>query len=130
MSAPGSAQPIAVTVKSRADLDKSSEANVEIVILTQGGRLFRAMKGLGICWAIAVFCVLIPILHFILVPLFLLIGIVMFLQQFGQKFYFASGSVRCPSCQTDMKPREGAFDWPKEEICGNCRAILKIYRKN
>lgn len=115
-----------VTVRSRSDLEKISTADVEIISLNSSSRMMRALKGLGICWAIAVFCVLIPILHFVLVPAFLLIGIVMFIQQWGQKFYFVSGSIRCPGCQTEMKLKEGAFDWPKREICTGCRSDLRI----
>lgn len=121
-----SEQSTSVIVKSRADLDKTTQANVQIVTLTKGGRLIRGLKALGICWAIAIFCILIPILHFVLVPLFLLIGALMFMQQWGQQYYFVSGSILCPSCQTEIKPKAGAFDWPKREICHNCRADLSF----
>lgn len=123
-----SIQSTAVIVKSRADLDKLSETQVEIEELTSSGRAMRGLKALGICWAIAVFCILIPMLHFILVPAFLLLGGLMFMQQWGQKFWFVEGTIRCPSCQTELKPRVGTFDWPKREICNNCRADLDISR--
>ena len=115
-----------VTVRSRSDLDKTSTADIEVVELSTNSRLMRALKGMGICWAIAVFAVLIPILHFVLVPLFLLLGVVMFMQQWGQKLYCMSGVIKCPSCQTEMKLKEGAFDWPKREICSGCRSDLRI----
>jgi hypothetical protein len=127
---PVSTQSTAVVIQSRADLDKSTECHVQIEELTSGGRAVRAAKAMGICWAIAVFCILIPVLHFVLVPGFLLIGILMFIQQWGQKFYFVEGTIRCPSCQTELKPRAGAFDWPKREICNNCRADLTIQKKD
>lgn len=115
-----------VTVRSRSDLDKSSTADIEVIELTTNSRLMRGLKGMGICWAIAVFCVLIPMLHFVLVPLFLFLGIVMFIQQWGQKHFCSGGTIQCPSCKTEMKLREGAFDWPKREICSGCRADLTI----
>jgi hypothetical protein len=118
-----------VIVKSRADLDKQSESTVEVVPLTKGSRLGRGLRALAICWGIAIFCILIPILHFVLVPLFLLIGILMFVQQYGQKYFFIAGAIQCPSCQTELKPSNGAFDWPKREICSHCRADLTLNEK-
>jgi hypothetical protein len=116
-----------VTVKSRSDLDKSTQTDLEVVELNTGSRVMRGLKGMGICWAIAVFCVLIPVVHLIAPVLFLLLGMLMFVQQWGQKFYLMKGSIKCPSCEHEMTLQEGAFDWPKREICGECRRDLTIH---
>src|SRR6476661_6597993 len=45
-------------------------------------RTRRALKVLGIFWGLAIACVFVPILHFILVPLFTLVGIWLALRAF------------------------------------------------
>ena len=118
-----------VIIQSRSDLDKQSESILIVSEYLKSLRVLRAFKALGICWAIALLCVLVPMLHFILVPAFFLAGIFIFFMQMGIHFYLVSGEIRCPSCDKNMSLKPGAFDWPKREICMNCRADLTIDKK-
>lgn len=119
-----------VVVQPRSDLDKQSESVLIVSEYLKSYRLMRALKALGICWAIALVCILVPILHFVLVPAFFLAGIFMFFMQMGIHFHLISGQIQCPSCDKDMPLKPGAFDWPKREICVNCRADLTINKKS
>src|SRR6185503_7590772 len=51
-------------------------AQVTVVRRSPADRMRRALLGLGTFWGIAILCVFIPIAHFVLVPSFLIIGIV------------------------------------------------------
>src|SRR5512140_1627824 len=46
-----------------------------------GQRTRRALKSLGIFWGLAVVSVLVPIAHFVLVPGFFVLGIVLFVRR-------------------------------------------------
>jgi hypothetical protein len=115
-----------IKTTSRMDLDKETTAEIIVTDFSKGSRMMRAMRAIGICWGAAVFAILVPIVHFFLVPFFLLLGIFMFFQQYGLRMSLVRGQVRCPSCNSDVPLKAGAFDWPKREICGNCRADLLI----
>lgn len=117
---------VKVRIRSRSDLDKHADSQLIVKGFSSGIRTMRAVKALLICWAIAVFCVLIPMLHFVLVPLFFLAGIFMFFNQMSVHSYLVSGTIPCPACQKEVILKPMAFDWPKREICNYCRADLSI----
>lgn len=121
---------VPVVVRSRSDLDKQSDGLIVVKGFGKSARMWRAIKALLICWFIAAFCILVPILHFVLVPAFLLVGVFMFFHQMSVTTHLISGSVRCPSCQNEMSLKPMAFDWPKREICTNCRSDLTLEKKS
>ncbi len=119
-----------VVVQSRSDLDKRSESVLVISEFIKSYRVIRALKALAICWAIALLCILIPILHFVLVPAFFFVGLFMFFMQMGIHYQLVSGQIQCPNCDKTMPLKPEAFDWPKREICSHCRADLTINKKS
>lgn len=120
------AEPVSVIIRSRSDLDKQSDSKIMIVGFSKTSRIMRAVKSLAVCWAISIFCILVPMLHFILVPAFFILGIFMFFHQMSIHCYLISGTIGCPSCRKDLNLRPAAFDWPKREICQYCRADLSV----
>src|SRR5206468_12138991 len=52
-------------------------ARVSVQTPTPGQRLTRAARALATFWAVAAGCVFLPVLHFVLVPTFAVIGLVM-----------------------------------------------------
>jgi hypothetical protein len=88
-------------------------------------RLARAGKMFGIFFGVALLTVFIPILHFILPPLFLIAGIVFFWTTYMETGEVLEGEYICPNCKHKMVIPPGAEDWPKEERCGGCSFLLK-----
>lgn len=114
--------PVAVHVRCRSALDKTYKTEVGVGTYSTPARVFSAIKWLGICWALAVFFIFVPILHFVLVPAAALLGLFMFAQRLMLREFMAKGEVRCPNCSHAVEVKPGGFGWPKREICSGCRS--------
>lgn len=89
----------------------------------------RALKIWGICWGIALFCVIIPILHFFLVPSFLLAGPIAAFFVYQQSDAVLGGKSTCPHCGKPFEVARMKIKWPLDDICANCHSAVKIYLK-
>jgi hypothetical protein len=97
----------------RRDLDKSE-------------RMRRALRIFGICFGIAFLTIFIPILHFILPPLFLVIGGVFATTTYMDSAEIASGEIVCPNCKKQMEVRKQPEEWPKAVRCEGCSYSLSL----
>jgi hypothetical protein len=93
--------------------------------LAKHERLARAGKMFGIFFGVALLTVFIPILHFILPPLFLIAGTVFFWTTYMETGEVLEGEYTCPNCKHKMVIPHEAEDWPKEQRCGGCSFLLK-----
>lgn len=118
-----------VVVTSRNDLGKITEGNIILAPLTMSERAWFGGKALGITYLITFFFVFIPILHFILVPAGLLIGVLIFFSQFSYRERVIKGSATCPICSQIFEMRAGLSKWPIRAICIHCCNDMKIEAK-
>lgn len=102
-------------------------ALVEIGILDPADRLKRAGVAFGAGLALAVIALPIPIVHFMLVPGALVLGLVLGIRRLGQGQTFRRGSGACPYCgkQQDFTI-VGRFHLPKRVYCSSCQRELFI----
>lgn len=87
----------------------------------------RAIKTLLKFWGIAALCILIPIAHFLLVPLFFVMGIVKSLKLLhkAEDGLYAKGT--CPSCEQQVKlTLENNAELPQWIDCPNCKQAIEI----
>lgn len=96
---------------------------------TSNQQLVNAIKKLLLFWLAAAFCILIPFLHFILVPLFVILGIVGFLKTIKVSGKIIKGHTDCPYCKSQVKIHPGLLNWPLKEICQKCGRALRINKK-
>jgi hypothetical protein len=92
-------------------------------------RMERSLRGIGIfvVWfLIAAVSILIPILHFILVPLFLLIGVAHAFSRAATVSIVKEGSGTCPECGAPFTIVSRALRWPFSEVCDGCSRQLQI----
>ncbi len=95
--------------------------------LPRDERLKRSAKMFGVFFGLAFFGVFVPLLHFILPPLFLIAGGVFFWSTWLETGEVLSGEYICPNCKHVMTfPRE-AEEWPKIQRCGACSFMLRTY---
>ena len=110
-----------------AVLDEKTEfGSVDLKLYSSGERSLNALKILGILWAIAGFSVFVPILHFVLVPLFALLGLVGAVSAFMTKARIKNGEFLCPSCKVKnvLSPQDESF--PKNIRCTSCYMTLRV----
>lgn len=111
-----------ITVAMDAVKTGTTEANVHT--LSNRERLMIALKAMSITWGIAFLCILIPVFHFILVPAFLLAGIVMFFIQHRRTEFLEQATVKCPECANVFELKNISFNWPLRQICPKCQMVL------
>jgi len=115
-----------VGVMLRNDPVNRKRADLKVTTLSRAGRLVLALRYLGISWLIALLCVLVPVLHFFLVPLGLFAGIVLFVRKYSLRHFMEKGQVACPKCGAGILLEANAFNWPRREFCTQCRNEIVI----
>jgi hypothetical protein len=98
--------------------------------LTTAERLQRGGKTLGVCWLVAFVCIFVPILHFILVPLFFLLGLFLGGSVWMSKSEILEGEITCPNCKKVNQLPKDAESWPMQRRCEGCSFSLTIEREN
>lgn len=89
-------------------------------------RLMNALKKLGLWWLAAIFSVLIPVFHFVTVPLFFGLGIFMGYRDYKSLGLVLRGSTKCPHCQAALQVKRNQLQWPLVEICQSCARVVRI----
>jgi hypothetical protein len=107
-----------------------TEAEVVVRSLTLLDRIARAAVVAGAGLALAVIALPIPLVHLVLVPAALLLGITFGAVRLGQREIFSSAEGACPFCGT--RQRLGlagrAFRLPRRVFCRNCQRELDLGR--
>lgn len=102
-------------------------ARVQLSALSPGDRLKRAGAVFGMGLAAAMIAIPIPLVHFILVPGALLVGIVLALSRLRQHEIFRTANGRCPFCGTEQSfTVMGSFRLPKKLHCQACQRQLVL----
>src|SRR5262249_59986183 len=87
----------------------------------------RALRPLGVCWAIAGGAVFLPILHFVLVPTFFLSGLAVGLTRLRDRRTVARVHAACPRCGVEQDFASGhrfALAWSLS--CPACHSNLEL----
>ena len=90
-------------------------------------RLGRAGVGLGIAWLLAFPAIFLPVLHFVLVPGFVIGGVVLAAVRLREDRTLARVEGTCPRCRAalDVTPG-GRFRLPRSVQCPHCRNTLTL----
>jgi hypothetical protein len=116
-------------IKVKADVNDERVTNgiLEIHYFNSGERMINALKKLALYWVISIFSILIPVAHFILVPLFFFLGIFFFYRSYKSQGKVLAGSVPCPHCQKVLTLGPQELQWPVSEICQSCARAIRIH---
>jgi hypothetical protein len=102
-------------------------ARVTIERHDKRARTGRALKALGACWGLAVVSVIVPIAHFVLVPGFLVLGIVLALQRGREAASVRAVEGHCPRCNAERTfIASGALRAEMRAQCPVCRNELSL----
>jgi len=107
--------------------NKTTPAKMFILQFTDKEQKIRALKALFKFWLIATVCVLIPVAHFILVPLFFIMGIYKASQLWhkGEDGLKVDGT--CPACDNTISvPLDNDPSLPQWFDCPECSEHLEL----
>ncbi|MCB0363066.1 MAG: hypothetical protein KDD35_10105 [Bdellovibrionales bacterium] len=93
-------------------------------------RIWRALKVLAIGWGIGLFAVIIPMLHFILVPLFVLGGLILSVVTWFERGQVVKGEVSCPNCGSNVYLSLSSERWPRTYRCPSCYMSLSVRKSD
>ncbi len=108
----------------RSSTGISSDIFLNVIDLSTKQRFINAFKYLGLCLAAGAVFILVPVLHFVLVPSTVFAGGFLFYRQLSFKHYRLESEAACPSCESQIKLKAKPFNWPMHENCTSCRSQL------
>jgi len=116
----------AIRLKSQKN-SESNPANMHVTVFTQQEQKTRALKSLMAFWAIAALCILIPIAHFILVPGFLIGGVMTASRRWKTKEEGIEATGVCPACHNEIRIKlDRNAELPQWKDCPKCMDPLEL----
>lgn len=97
---------------------------LEFEVYGQKERVRRAFKTLGKVWLFALAAVLVPIIHYVLVPLLILTGPVLFFYFLNKKESMLTQKLPCSVCHEKIELEFSKPRLPAELHCKTCRDFL------
>ena len=87
-----------------SDQNKFLQASVQLDKLASSERLKISLKKFALFFLIAMVSILIPVFHFVLVPLFLILSIIFAVKAYSTQYILKiQGACHCVECQQPMK---------------------------
>ncbi len=104
-----------------------SRVTAVIIEQTPSQRLGRTLAGLGMFWALALGGLFIPVAHFILVPTFLVTGIVVAIKRAREDRRLVQLRGACPRCGAAQELTPGGrFATGRSVACPKCHGTLTL----
>lgn len=102
-------------------------ATAHVIEQSTAERVERAFAGLAMFWALALLGLFIPVAHFILVPTFLIAGIVMAVKRSREERRLTLVRGACPRCGTPQAFKAGGrFARGRSLDCPACHGMLTL----
>jgi hypothetical protein len=95
-------------------------------VLSTRERLINGIKRGGLFLVVAALCILLPVVHFFLVPLFLLLTPVMAYLETQKTHRNPQLNFKCVDCQTALSISRGYNSFPLTMNCYQCGARLHL----
>lgn len=115
-----------ISVQAHVNDDRRTTGILTVKQFSPAERIRNALKKLSIFWLLAMVSILIPVLHFVLVPVFLGLGLFMAVRAYKAEAWVLHGSTQCPHCRVPVEVHKAELHWPLTEICQNCARVLRI----
>jgi len=117
------------SASSNSEDDKVTKGEARLQVWDKRERMTRALKHLGMCWAAAVVSVLVPLLHIVLVPSFLIAGPIIAWLTSGKESVILGGKGACPECGASFAIARSENNWPISDLCTQCYKPVTIEKE-
>lgn len=111
---------IPVALRIRDSLREPTHAELAVEDIPMPKRVMKAAIRLVLLWVLAVACIFIPLLHFVLVPGFAVAGVVFAVLAAKGSVEVKSTEVTCPKCGQVTPIEKGRTGWPVGLWCKKC----------
>ena len=107
--------------------EKTTHGTMEVLEFSEQGRVKRAWIMALKCLGATAICVFIPVAHFFLVPVgLLLVTPIMTVSTFRMKTKIISASITCPACNNPLTVLTSQERYPIYENCAGCHRQITI----
>ncbi len=103
-----------------------TSGQVQVLFWSKKERTLRALKFGGMCWGAAVISVIFPLVHFVLVPGFLLAGPIVVYLVMRQESVIVGGEGTCPRCKAALPIARTSYRFPFSDLCTQCQSSVKV----
>jgi ABC-type multidrug transport system fused ATPase/permease subunit len=104
-----------------SNLDLISDIEMDVRTLRVDEKAKEVLKTVGLFWGLSLVSVLIPVFHFVLVPLFLFLSVVFgFRARKKNERLLHETAVTCLACGSQNKLKPTTFEWPLTFRCQKC----------
>jgi len=106
---------------------QKARASIAMLSLSQSDRFITAFKKSSLFFALAIGSVFLPVLHFVLVPTFLIVTVIVFMKGMKQTSWVVTGYTQCPQCKKWVEISPQYYTEPLRTSCSQCgeRLLLK-----
>ena len=104
---------------------KIKDLELPLIVLSVEERKKIAIKNLGLFWGIALFCLFLPLVHFIAFPFFTLFAPFIAWKKYQQTEHIGAMEFNCPECNAQIQPKQQVAKNPLLITCPHCRYNLK-----
>lgn len=108
--------------------NNSSQGTVIIETYSKAKRFTRFILSVLICLTLIVVSAVIPILHFVLIPLSIIISPFIIIMLSSSKDSIKGGKGTCPFCKADFSIYSRSNKFPFYDICSACGRQVRISR--
>jgi DNA-directed RNA polymerase subunit RPC12/RpoP len=108
-------------IKVYCQTDKSDIYDLAAHVFSQQERTKRSLVRFFSFIALAVASILIPVFHFVLVPLFLILAPFLSYKTYKEEVVLESCSLPCPECKQTASFAKTSGQWPLHNNCPHCR---------
>ncbi len=107
--------------------EATTHGTMEVLEFSEQGRVKRAWMMALKCLGATVLCVFIPVAHFFLVPLGLLVVTpIMTIYTFRVKTKILSATIDCPACHKPLNVLTSQEQYPIYENCSSCHRQIAL----
>jgi hypothetical protein len=112
-----------VTVYSQRD--KTFDLDIPGHIYSPKDKAQRALKGLFGFWGLAAVSILLPVAHFVLVPVFFILAPIVAYIRYQADVVLEAVEMTCPECAQKAKFSKNSGSWPLHAPCPLC--LNRVY---
>ena len=105
---------------------RAAVGGMDVRTVGYGLRAWRAARALAICWAFALISLLVPFLHWVLVPALVLLGPGVAFRAFCNDRQVCGGGGPCPVCGAVITFARSAKPEAFQQSCLSCRRSLQV----
>lgn len=117
-------------IYAKAHSDHEEIGTLDTTPLSPPERFKLMALRIGIFFTLAIVSVFIPVLHFILVPAFLVASVLAGISASRFTSKATGGSVKCPHCKAAIQFGEAPLSWPMSYVCQSCASSVKVYSES